>query len=59
MGRHSLELYSLSIVVAVGLNIVVLAHAPSFAEWIAIDSFAFALLALAAASLAHRRAMVQ
>jgi hypothetical protein len=59
MGRHSLEVFSLSVVLTAVLNVLVFTHAPSLGEWLGIDSLAFALLALTAVFLANRRAATQ
>src|SRR5262249_55577283 len=56
-GMHSLEVYSLSIVVVVVLNIFVLAHTASLSDRLGTDALAFLVLASTAAVLAHRRAL--
>jgi hypothetical protein len=54
-GMHSLEVYSLSVVLAIVLNIFVLTWAPSLTGRLGTDALAFLLLASTAAALAHRR----
>jgi OpgC protein len=58
IGQHSLEIFSLSVVFDVLLNIVVLTGAPSLSERILMDGIAFLLLALSAIALAYRRETV-
>ncbi len=56
-GMHSLDVFSLSVVVTVMVNIVVLTSGPSLSDRLIIDSIVFVLLALTAAALEHRRAV--
>lgn len=54
MGAHSLQVFSLSLVLTYALNIFVLVHTPSLWEWFALDTLAFVVLALAGIALARR-----
>jgi hypothetical protein len=56
-GMHSLEVYSLSVVLVIAVNIFVFARGPSLAGRLGTDSLAFVLLAFTAAVLAHRRTL--
>lgn len=56
-GRHSLEVFSLSIVLTTMVNIFVLTGSPSLGGRLAADAAAFICLALAATTLAYRRMM--
>jgi hypothetical protein len=56
-GMHSLEVYSLSVVLVIAVNIFVFARSPSLAGRIETDGIAFVLLAFAALALAHRHAL--
>jgi hypothetical protein len=55
MGMYSLQVFCLSLVLTYLLNILVLVHKPSLAEWLVLDVVAFAALALGAAAAAHQR----
>ena len=57
-GMHSLEVFSLSIVLDCFVNIVVLAESPSLGVRLLMDCMGFLLLALAAAAFTHRTATV-
>jgi hypothetical protein len=57
-GMHSLEVFSLSVVLNYFVNIIVLTGSPSLGDRLLIDSIAFLLLALTAIALAYRRARV-
>jgi hypothetical protein len=54
-GMHSLEVYSLSIILVIVVNIFVFARGPSLAGRLETDGLAFVLLAFTAAVLAQRR----
>ncbi|MBX9590308.1 MAG: OpgC domain-containing protein [Hyphomonadaceae bacterium] len=54
-GMHSLEVFSLSIVLTIVVNIVVLTKAPSLGDRLAIDSIAILVMILAATAIAYRR----
>jgi hypothetical protein len=56
-GRHSLEVFSLSVVLTTMDNIFVLTKSPSLGGRLAADALAFACLALFSAALAHHRAL--
>lgn len=56
-GMHSLEVFSLCVVLTVVVNIVVLASVPSLSDRLIIDTVVFVLLAITAAALEHRRAV--
>jgi hypothetical protein len=56
-GKHSLEVFSLSVVLTTMDNIFVLTRSPSLGGRLAADALAFACLALFAAALAHHRAL--
>ena len=57
-GMHSLEVFSLSIVLDCFVNLVVLAESPSLGVRLLMDGMGFLLLALAAAAFTHRTATV-
>jgi hypothetical protein len=57
-GMHSLEVFSLSIVLDCFVNIVVLAESPSLGVRLLMDCMGFLLLALTAAAFTHRTATV-
>jgi len=54
-GVHSLEVFSLSVILTVVVNIFVLINSPSIAERLIIDAATFLLLLLTATVLTHRR----
>ena len=56
-GMHSLEVFSLCVVLTVIVNIVILASVPSLSDRLIIDTIVFVLLAVTAAVLEHRRAV--
>ena len=56
-GMHSLEVFSLCVVLTVMVNIVILASVPSLSDRLIIDTIVFVLLAVTAAALEHRRAV--
>jgi hypothetical protein len=56
-GKHSLEVFSLSVVLTTMDNIFVLTRSPSLSGRLAADVLAFACLALSAAALAHHRTL--
>lgn len=56
-GKHSLEVFSLSVVLTTMDNIFVLTSSPSLGGRLAADALAFACLALSAAALAHHRTL--
>jgi hypothetical protein len=59
MGVHSLEVFSLSAVLTIALNLIALAHVPSVTEWLALDVVVFGMLAIVAASLTLRRTLLR
>lgn len=58
-GAHSLEVFSLSVVLTVVANILVSTTTPSLGDRLAIDCVAFLVLALSATALSHRRAFLR
>jgi hypothetical protein len=54
-GVHSLEVFSLSVILTVVVNIFVLINSPSIAERLVIDAATFLLLLLTATVLTYRR----
>jgi hypothetical protein len=55
MGANSLQVFCFSLVLSHALNVLILVHTPSLAEWLALDVVAFAALAVAAAAASFRR----
>jgi hypothetical protein len=57
-GMHSLEVFSLAVVIDVLENLILIPVGPSISDRIAIDAVAFLLMTLTAIALAHRRNML-
>jgi len=53
MGAHSLQVFSLSVVLTIALNLFVTGHPLSVGSWLVANSLVFLLLALAAFALQH------